>query len=230
VIGGGSSALETATLLSEHGGDVQVLARHDVWFGGRTPPDAERSLLEKVKLPVTSLGHGRENWVLQHVPWLMHYVPSSKRLPFTRRHLGPAPAWWLSERAEGKFPIRSGTEVVAASMVDGRVELVIDGADGRIEETFDRVVLGTGYAFDVDRIEFLSPEVRRRLDRHELSPKLDRHFESTVPGLYFVGPVAAESFGPLVRFVTGGEFAVPRVAKHLARRSRTGRAPRAARS
>jgi hypothetical protein len=55
---------------------------------------------------------------------------------------------------------------------------------------------------------------------------LSMNFESSVPGAYFVGPVAALSFGPLFRFVCGAEFAAPALARHLARR----RLPRAARA
>jgi cation diffusion facilitator CzcD-associated flavoprotein CzcO len=218
VIGGGSSALETATLLHEHGARVRVLARGDVYFGGRTPREHERTVVERVKLPISSLGHGRENWVLQHAPGLMHYVPARKRLPFTRRHLGPAPAWWLRERADGVFSLDRGTEVVQASMAGDRVRLRIAGADRPTELIeADRVIAGTGYAFDVDKISFVDDRLLAQLERHDLAPKLDRHFESSVPGLHFVGPVAAESFGPLVRFVAGAPFSVKRVSSHLSR-------------
>jgi cation diffusion facilitator CzcD-associated flavoprotein CzcO len=227
VIGGGSSALESATLLHESGANVQVLARGDVYFGGRTPREHERTLVERVKLPISSLGHGRENWVLQHFPGLMYHVPASKRLPFTRRHLGPAPAWWLRDRAEGVFPLHTRTEVVGATMSGDRVRLDVTGPgqrDGVVEADF--VLAGTGYEFDVDRITFIDRAVATRLERHDLAPKLDRHFQSTVPGLYFVGPVAAESFGPLVRFVAGAPFAVSRVSGHLARTATRSRVSR----
>jgi cation diffusion facilitator CzcD-associated flavoprotein CzcO len=220
VIGGGSSALETATLLHEHGAHVQVLARHDVYFGGRTPRESERTLKQRIKLPISSLGHGRENWVLQHVPWLMHYVPDRKRLPFTRRHLGPAPAWWLRERAEGTFPLQVHTQVVETSMVGGRIRLrAMDQQRDDIVIHADHVIAGTGYVFDVDKISFLDQSITHQLRRHDLAPKLTRHFESSVPRLYFIGPVAAESFGPLVRFVAGAPFAVTRVANHITRRA-----------
>jgi cation diffusion facilitator CzcD-associated flavoprotein CzcO len=221
VIGGGSSALESATLLHEHGTRVQVLARGQVYFGGRTPREHERTLTDRVRLPLSSLGHGRENWVLQHLPGLMYHVPARKRLPFTRRHLGPAPAWWLRERAEGVFPLHNGTEAVQADMVGDRVRLVVRGPEHRdaVVEA-DHVIAGTGYEFDVDRIGFIDHAVASQLARHDLAPRLDRHFQSSVPGLYFVGPVAAESFGPLVRFVAGAPFTVSRVSSHLGRRAR----------
>jgi thioredoxin reductase len=215
VIGGGSSALEAATLLHEGGARVRVLARGDVYFGPRTPPDSERTLLERVKLPVSSLGHGRENWVLQHAPGLMYHVPARKRIPFTRRHLGPAPAWWLRERAEGVFPLQCQTQVVTARMVGSRVRLDVTGPDGMAAIEVDHVIAGTGYEFNLDRMTFLDRRLSRELHRHEIGPQLDRHFQASVPRLYFMGPVAAESFGPLVRFVAGAPFAVSRVASHI---------------
>jgi hypothetical protein len=38
-------------------------------------------------------------------------------------------------------------------------------------------------------------------------PQLDGGFQSSVPGLHFLGAPAAWSFGPLMRFVAGTEFA-----------------------
>ena len=40
----------------------------------------------------------------------------------------------------------------------------------------------------------------------ESAPRLSSHFESSLPGLYFVGPVSAFSFGPLERFVERGRL------------------------
>jgi hypothetical protein len=38
-------------------------------------------------------------------------------------------------------------------------------------------------------------------------PILKRGLESSIPGLYFLGKPAAWSFGPLLSFVSGTEFA-----------------------
>ena len=218
VIGGGSSALETATLLHENGSRVQVLARSDVHWGGQVPKGSERRLIERIKMPLSSLGHGRENWVLQHVPWLMHYLPAERRLRFTRRHLGPAPAWWLRIVPMGQFPIHVSDRRSTRAALVGEQGPPLDPGTPTGEErevVADRVVAGTGYVFDLDRIAFIDPDLARRIERHELAPKLSRHFESSVPGLYFVGPIAAESFGPLVRFVAGAPYVVPRVAAQV---------------
>jgi hypothetical protein len=41
-------------------------------------------------------------------------------------------------------------------------------------------------------------------------------FESSVPGLYFLGPIAANSFGPVMRFAFGADFTARRISRHLA--------------
>jgi cation diffusion facilitator CzcD-associated flavoprotein CzcO len=219
VVGGGSSALETAVLLHEHGARVQVLARSDVHWGGHGPREWERSLIDRIKMPISSIGHGRENWVLQHVPWLMHYLPAKRRIPFTRKHLGPAPAWWLRERVDGKFPVYTRTSVLHAAVKDDKLTLRVRGEGvGEREISADHVIAGTGYEMDISRIPFISQGIIQELRLWDRSPRLSRHFESSVPGLYFVGPIAAPSFGPLVRFVAGSEFVIGVLSRHLAHR------------
>ena len=79
----------------------------------------------------------------------------------------------------------------------------------------DHIISATGYEADVDRLTFLSPKLAADVKRIERAPELSPSFESSVAGLYFVGPVAAFSFGPLVRFVAGATFTVPRVSRHI---------------
>ncbi len=216
VVGGGSSAVETAVLLHEHGARVEVLARSDVKWGGRGAREWERSLVDRVRVPISTIGHGRENWVLEHVPWLMHYLPASKRIPFTRKHLGPITAWWLAERGQGKFPISEWTSVIAAQPTADGVRLRVRAADGAERElNADHVIAGTGYEPDVDHIPFMDRSLASNVGRYDRAPRLSRHFESSVDGLYFMGPIAAFSFGPLVRFVAGAYFAIPAIASHL---------------
>ena len=54
-----------------------------------------------------------------------------------------------------------------------------------------------------------------RLKSVESAPVLSSRFESTIPGLYFVGIAAANTFGPLMRFAFGADFAAKRISKHL---------------
>jgi FAD-dependent urate hydroxylase len=218
VIGGGQSALQAAALLHEHGANVQVLARDEVHWGGRGIPESERSLLDKIRMPMSVLGHGRDNWYLEHFPWYQHALPVERRLRFLNTHLGPGGAWWLRDRVENLLPVHSKTAVVAAVADGAGVRLTLAGDQGTRQVCTDYIVLGTGYDVDVNRIEFIDTGLAAEVRRIERAPALNRHFETSVPGLHFVGPAAAASFGPLFRFVAGSQYAVPLVARHLAGR------------
>ena len=61
----------------------------------------------------------------------------------------------------------------------------------------------------------------QEINRIERAPALTVDFESSVRGLYFVGPISAFSFGPLVRFVAGAPYSVPTLAQHLAKHRAT---------
>ena len=66
------------------------------------------------------------------------------------------------------------------------------------------------------RLGLLAPDLRARLTTVAGSPRLTRHFESSVPGLFFIGLPAAHTFGPVMRFVCGTGFAARRVAARVA--------------
>jgi hypothetical protein len=66
-------------------------------------------------------------------------------------------------------------------------------------------------------LEFIDQPIQSRIRKVEDTPILDRNFESSIPGLYFIGAAAANSFGPLLRFAYGARFAADRVSRHLLR-------------
>jgi hypothetical protein len=51
------------------------------------------------------------------------------------------------------------------------------------------------------------------------SAAVGRHYQSSIPGLYFIGPSVAPSMGPVMRFVFGAEHAATTVGRHLAAES-----------
>jgi hypothetical protein len=69
---------------------------------------------------------------------------------------------------------------------------------------------------DIAAMDFLGHELRTQLAVSRGTPKLGAGYVSSVPGVYFTGLPAASSYGPVMRFVCGTEFASPRLAKHLA--------------
>ena len=111
-------------------------------------------------------------------------------------------------------------EVVGAEIGSGAVHLRLHSKKGSsaIIKT-DHVIAATGYRADVDRLAFIDEDLRSRIRRIGQMPELSSNFESSVPGLYFVGIAAAGSFGPLMRFVFGCDFASRRIAGHVVRGS-----------
>lgn len=220
VIGAGQSALQAAALLHEHGADPALFVRGEgAWFSSKMAE--RRPLPERIKYPNSVVGPGRFNWFLEHVPLGFHYLREDFRVSKVRSHLGPLGAWWLRDRVEGKVPVHVRHRLIEARPHGSRVLLRfhVDGGVQR-EVAVDHVIAGTGFEPDVDRIPFLEPSLARQVSRVERAPRLSRRFESSVEGLYFVGPVAAFSFGPLFRFVAGGAYAAPALAGHLARTRR----------
>jgi hypothetical protein len=65
-------------------------------------------------------------------------------------------------------------------------------------------------------LAFLNPEVRAGIRSVEHTPLLSSTFESSIPGLFFVGASSANSFGPLARFAFGAGFTARRLSGSLA--------------
>ena len=61
-------------------------------------------------------------------------------------------------------------------------------------------------------MRFLADALRSKIRTRQATdrPALTSSFQSSIPGLYFVGPAAAASFGPLLRFAAGSEYAAGR--------------------
>src|SRR5439155_23079394 len=83
--------------------------------------------------------------------------------------------------------------------------------DGSTREV-DHLVLGTGYRPHLDQLDFLSAELRHGIDAVDGLPRLNRWFESSVPGLHFVEGLAEHNFGALCRFVAGAGLAGRQIA------------------
>ncbi|MGA2447174.1 MAG: NAD(P)-binding domain-containing protein [Polyangiaceae bacterium] len=227
VVGAGASAVEAAALLHEAGAGVQLLVRGEPpFFFDRIKP--HRSLLERLRVPNSALGQSQFSWLLEHVPFGPHFLPEERRVRLLNSYLGPSAPWWIRKRFEGNVPVHAHCSIEHAEPSGPRVRLRLrDGQGGERVVAVDHVVAGTGYDPSADRMTFLDEELRARIERTERAPRLSRHFESSVSGLFFVGPASALSFGPLFRFVAGAKYAAPTVAArsaHLAAWARVRRA------
>jgi FAD-dependent urate hydroxylase len=216
VVGGGQSALESAALLHEAGADVEVVVRrpHIIWLrGGKYQRRLGRyAPLVYAPTDVGPMGLSR----LVAAPNLFRRLPRGIQDPAAYRSIRPAGALWLRSRL-ADVPIRLGTSVDEARPAGGSVRVRLSDGDSL---TVDHVLFGTGYRVDVARYPFLDAELVRRIRLVDGYPVLGAGLESSVPGLHFVGAPAAWSFGPTMRFVSGGWFAGRSVATTIARANR----------
>jgi thioredoxin reductase len=216
VIGAGASAVDLAALLHEAGAKVQLIARSST-IRFHDPP-RQRSLRERIMEPATGIGFGRQLFFYVHAPLVFRLLPQAVRLDRVRKTLGPAPGWFIREHVEGKVPFHLGYGIKTALVNDGRVQVRISnraGTDKVIEA--DHVIAATGYRVDVERLQILANDIRKSIRTTGTAPALSSNFESSVSGLYFVGPAAMNTFGPLMRFSYGSRFTARRISKHLTR-------------
>jgi cation diffusion facilitator CzcD-associated flavoprotein CzcO len=211
VIGGGSSAIDTAALMHESGVDVQLIARRgELLF--HSPSKEPRPLLQRMLNPRSGLGTGWRSRLCTDAPLLFHAMPLRLRLRAVQRHLGPAGGWFIRDRLIGRVPVHVGAEVTEAVARGSHVHLTYRQHEaGGTTVVVDHVVAATGFRVAMRRLPFLDARLRDGLRCVEDAPVLNRNFEASVPGLYFVGLASANSFGPLVRFAYGAGF----TARHL---------------
>jgi cation diffusion facilitator CzcD-associated flavoprotein CzcO len=217
VLGAGASALDIAALLLDGGAQAELIARRQT-IPFHDPPVEPRPLWQRVTAPRSGLGTGWRSRMCTDIPLVFHAMPEALRIRAVARHLGPAPCWFTRDAVEKRLPMHLDATVTGAHANEGQARLVIRQS-GREEKHIDvdHVIAATGYRAAVSRLTFIDDSVRTRVRTAEGAPILSRQFESSVPGLFFVGMAAANSFGPLLRFAYGAKFAARRVSAHLAR-------------
>ena len=213
VIGAGQSALESAALLYESGAEVEVIAHISElrWIG-------MHSWLHHLG-PISSMLYSRHDVGpagisrLVAAPNLVRHLPLPLRDKIRKRAVRAAGSRWLPPRLR-EVKITTGRVVNTASSVGDEVALRLDDAS---ERRVHHVLLGTGYDVNIARYDFLPPELTQNVRQLDGYPVLTGGFSSSVSGLHFIGATAARSFGPLLYFVAGTEFASVALAKNIAR-------------
>jgi FAD-dependent urate hydroxylase len=212
VIGNGQSAFEAAVFLHEAGARVQLVGRSPAlaWVPrlGWTRHKAIRWLL----YGPGEIGGAGISLIIQR-PNVFRRLPRDVQDRWAPQATRPAVATWLRPRLDG-IPICLGTCPVEARVEGERVRV---GFSDGCERVADHVVLGTGYRIDVRQYPFFSAEILDGLDIVNGFPRLADGFETSVPGLHIVGAPAAWSFGPLMKFVAGTEFASPALRSRVSR-------------
>jgi thioredoxin reductase len=219
IIGGGSSAADLAAQLIEDGAKPTLVARRGVRFHG-APTGKRRSFWKTLRHPSSGIGPGWKSRFFTDAPILFHYLPENYRLQTVRTHLGPAAGWFVKEKVIGRVPILNGYTPMSAQVKGDKVSLTLQSGSGDTKEiATDHIICATGYRVDLKSLGFLGDSVQSRLQSVRSTPVLSSFFESSVSGLFFLGVAAANSFGPLMRFAYGAEFAVRRITPKLVRRA-----------
>jgi hypothetical protein len=217
VIGSGASATDLAALLYERGASVALIARAPQLNFAKTPQ--RRGMLARIANPVCGIGTG---WALKAcaaMPQLIHMLPEAKRLRFANaKEFGPLGCAFMKDRVIGKVPLFLARKLETAKQNGSKVHLHLTGRDGALEALqVDHVVAATGYRIDLNRLGILDPVLLKHIRTEQAAPVLSGHYETSVPGLHFIGPASASSFGPVARFIFGAAHPSRHLARYLLR-------------
>jgi hypothetical protein len=219
VVGAGASAVDLAVLLKEVCAKVRLVTRRPEIRFGSEPNRNGKSRWQRIRHPQSGLGPGLRSRIFSDLPDLFRYLPSRLRLEIVRRHLGPASPWYLRSRTVDRIPTILGHAVRGAEIHGDWVQLSLESAAGiPVAIETEHVIAATGYRAHIDRLPFIDKQLQSRIRKVGQMPILSSNFESSVKGLYFVGLAAAGTFGPLLRFMYGCDFAARRISKDVARR------------
>jgi cation diffusion facilitator CzcD-associated flavoprotein CzcO len=217
VIGAGASAVDIAAILNKHGTEVSLIARRAA-IVFQKPSKEPRSLLQRIAKPRSGLGPGWRSRLCTDAPLLFRFLPRKFRFMVVRRHLGPAPGWFVRDQVVGRFPQHLGATLQHVGVENGQVKLSFTNATGGAEKlVVDHVIGATGFRVAISKLGFLDETLRQQIRTIEDTPVLSSKFESSVAGLYMVGIASANTFGPLTRFAYGAKFTAGRISAHLAR-------------
>jgi hypothetical protein len=213
VIGAGQSALESAVLFKEAGIEVEVIARQKVlnWVGLH-PKLHHLGVISWMLYSDRDVGPAVLSRLVA-MPHLFRKFPRGFQDRSSYRAIRPAGAGWLQPRLEG-VPITLGRKVISATAAGSQLRLKLDDGTDRL---IDHALLATGFRVDVRRHQFLAPAIVQRLEIVNGYPVLKPGLECSIPGLHFVGKPAAWSFGPLLGFVSGTEFASNELVRSVSR-------------
>ncbi|UPM56131.1 NAD(P)-binding domain-containing protein [Gottfriedia acidiceleris] len=182
VLGSGQSAWEAAGLLHREGADIELVYRKE-------GPNYAGS---------------RENEIaLRDVGDVFYNLPIEDK----KEGWGQSPgsvAHFLKPYVEGIVPQTGGVSVDRIEQLNDD-ELRIYLSNGA-EKTVNHIIAATGFHINLDKAPFFDHKILSAIEREEgfnQFPKLSESFESSLPGLYFAGPLSSHSHGPTFRFILG---------------------------
>ena len=213
VVGCGQSAIESAALLHEAGAEVEVIARaagirwlkRSGWLHTRVP-----GFIRRMLYPPSDVGPPGLNQIVSR-PDLFQRMPVDMQTWVAYRSIRPAAAGWLGTRIDG-IHVSLGRQIQKVLLKDREVEVWLDNGE---ERRADHIFLATGYQVDIAKYRFLSGGLVDSIRQIGRYPVLSAGMESSIAGLHFLGAPAAVSYGPLMRFVSGTDYAARQLTRCL---------------
>jgi hypothetical protein len=185
-------------------------------------PSGPSTRFTRLRRPVSGLGPGWRKLVLEHRAEIVRPLPEDARHRLLKEVLGPGGSSWLRARVEPDVEVRADREVDLAETSEGAVRLrLVDRTGAHDWVEVEHAIAATGYGYDVRNLSYLDSDLQTKIRTTRGFPLLSMRLESSVPRLYFTGLAGGGSFGPVMRFVCGTEFASPRIARSVGRDLRT---------
>lgn len=215
VVGAGQSALENAALLQEAGAKTQLIVRapNIHWLRWRSRLFSILPIGRVLYSP-RDVGPAGVSQLIAR-PDLFRKLPRSFQDWAFRRSVRPAGALWLMDRVK-HVTVKTSLYPVSATVEGSELRVVLSD---KSEEVVDHMMLSTGFKVDLARYRFLPEELLRSIDQVNGYPRLGEGFESSVPGLHFLGAPSGWSFGPVARFVSGTFYSPAALTRVIASRN-----------
>jgi lysine/ornithine N-monooxygenase len=212
VVGAGQSAIELAALLAEAGAEVEVVARAPAvrWLARSWSLHSTPRPIQRLLYPPTDVGPPVLNRLVA-APRLFRRFPRPLQARIAYRCIRPAAAGWLTDRLDD-VRLTCEAEVREATPAGDGLGLALSDGSRRV---VDRLILATGYRMDLGQLAILPQDLRERLRIRDGYPVLGAGFESSLPGLHFVGAFSVRSFGPVMQFISGTWFTAGTLASHV---------------
>lgn len=215
IVGAGSSAIDLAVLLSEAGCHASLISRRKTVDFLDKPDPAPTTAWEKLRHP-TSCMPGIKGLLYEKFPGGFRMLPDDKRERIIKEFVGPAGGWFVREQFYKNVTLLGGFTISNASDEEGQVCLELTDASGsKRQAAFDHVIAGTGFRIEVQKLTYLSSELIKNVVTKKGAPVLSANLETSVPGLFIIGPAATPTFGPVMRFACGAKFTSERLVRRL---------------
>jgi thioredoxin reductase len=202
VVGGAQSALEYALEAEKWGNKVTLYVRDVIMY---------RNLHEPSQLLYRFLA--------TYCEYIIRILPNYLKTRLLNYLLeGTCEPELKDELKTSDIDVLENTVVNECYLINDDQIVVVEN---HVERQFDRLVVATGYYYDIHHIEYLSSFLND--DQHVLEerfPKLDRNgsLKNAPPGMYFIGYSSIYSVGFKAQFINGTCIIVRRVIDDIKRR------------